>query len=77
VTRRLGAAAGLWILINCLPPLVVGGWPSMGRYTSVLFPVFVYLGTRLPPARASLVLAAFAMGQALAAALFFTSRSLY
>jgi hypothetical protein len=79
VTRRLGAAAGLWIVINCLPPLVVGGWPSMGRYTSVLFPVFVYLGTRLPPthAHAPLVLAAFAMGQALAAALFFTSRSLY
>jgi hypothetical protein len=77
VTRRLGAAAGLWILINCLPPLVVGGWPSMGRYTSVLFPLFVYFGTCLPPARASLVLAAFAMGQALAAALFFTSRALY
>jgi hypothetical protein len=77
VTRRLGVAAGLWILINCLPPLVVGGWPSMGRYTSVLFPVFVYLGTRLPLPRASLVLAAFAMVQALAAALFFTSRALY
>jgi hypothetical protein len=77
VTRRLGLAAGLWIPINCLPSLAYGGWPSMGRYTSVLFPIFVCLGSMIPPDRAPLLIATLAMVQALVASLFFTFRPFF
>ncbi len=45
--------------------------------TSVLFLVFVWLGTLLPGDRILLPLCAFAMGQALIATLFFTFRPMY
>jgi hypothetical protein len=77
VWRRLGPQYAVLILINVVPPLLLGGLLSIGRVTSVLFPAFVWLATRVPPRHLSGWLAAFAMVQALCAALFFTWRPLY
>ena len=40
VTRRLGVAYGLWIAVNIFPPVAAHLFISLGRFTSVLFPLF-------------------------------------
>ena len=77
VWRRLGIPYAALLLVNLLPPLMMGGLLSMGRVTSVLFPSFVWLGAALPAAHRPAVVMAFAMLQAFCAALFFTWRPLY
>jgi hypothetical protein len=74
VVWRLGLAYGAFVAINIFPPLLVGGMLSIGRMTSVLFPLFVWLGWRVPAGYRTSVIVAFAMLQALVAALFFTWR---
>ena len=71
VTRLLGAAYGLLLTVNIAPPLLRHGLMSAGRFSSVMFPVFAWLATRVRGrARTALVLA-FAVGQAVLAVLFF------
>jgi hypothetical protein len=77
VFRRLGAAYGLFVLLNLVPPIFAGGALSMGRISSTLFPVFIALAARLPPAAVPAWVTAFAVGQGLVAALFFTWRELF
>jgi hypothetical protein len=77
VFRRLGAAWGVFVLINLLPPLFAGGVLSMGRLTSTLFPLFLALAVLLPPRAVASWVAAFAMAQGFCASLFFTWRALY
>ena len=77
VYRRLGIAYAVMLLVNMVPPLLMGGLLSMGRVTSVLFPAFVWLGTSIPSHHRTPWLVAFAMLQALCAALFFTWRPLF
>jgi hypothetical protein len=77
VYRRFGVPFAALILINIVPPLMMGGLLSMGRLTSVLFPAFLWLGAAVPPTHRYTWIAVFAMGQALCAALFFTWRPLY
>jgi hypothetical protein len=77
VTRRLGAAYGAFVAIGVLLPLVNGGVDSMGRYSAVLFPSFVWLGLVVPPRQRALVASALAMGQAVVAMLFFTWRPIF
>jgi hypothetical protein len=77
VFRRMGVAYAALIAVNVVPPLLMGGLMSMGRVTSVLFPTFVWLGFVLPPTHRPAWIAAFAMLQAIAAAMFFTWRPLY
>src|SRR5207253_3590135 len=48
VTRRLGLAYGLFIVINIVPPLTAGGLLSAGRFSSVLFPAFIWLAGAVP-----------------------------
>ena len=43
VARRLGLAYAVFLLINILPPLAAGGLVSAGRFSSVLFPSFIWL----------------------------------
>jgi hypothetical protein len=74
VVWRLGLAYGAFVAINIFPPLLVGGMLSIGRMTSVLFPLFVWLGWRVPAGYRASVIVAFAMLQALIAALFYTWR---
>jgi hypothetical protein len=77
VTRRVGVAYGLLMLLMVLPPLARGGFMSMGRVTSTLFPLFLYLGWRLQGMTRDTVIMASAGLQAFFAALFFTWRPLF
>lgn len=74
VTVRYGLAYGLFLVLNLLPPLVVGGWMSMGRVTAGLFPVFFWLAGAIPARHRVAWLIAFATLQGLAAVLFYTGR---
>jgi hypothetical protein len=77
VYRRLGLPYAAMIVVNIVPPLIMGGLLSMGRVTSVLFPAFVWLATVVPTHHRTGWVIAFAMVQALCAALFFTWRPLF
>jgi hypothetical protein len=77
VTKRLGLAYGVLLAVLVLPPLLIGGTLSMGRLTSVLFPLFIWLATILPPRHRIVVLIVFAAFQGFAATLFFTWRPLF
>lgn len=76
VWRRLGAAPALLVLVTVVPPLFAGGLMSMGRLTSTLFPIFVALAAVIPRRHMWAWLVLFALGQGLAAVLFFTWRPL-
>ncbi len=77
VARRLGLAYGLFIVINILPALANGGLLSAGRFSSVLFPAFIWLATAIPANHRAGWIATFAALQAFSAALFYTWRPLF
>ncbi|HEY2151876.1 MAG TPA: mannosyltransferase family protein [Vicinamibacterales bacterium] len=77
VARRLGFAYGVFMLINIVPALSTGGLLSAGRFSSVLFPAFIWLATAIPTPQRSGWIAVFAMLQAFNAALFYTWRPLF
>ncbi|MGE5361538.1 MAG: mannosyltransferase family protein [Bacteroidales bacterium] len=77
VWRRFGLAMALFVVLNLGAPLAVGGVMAIGRYTCVLFPIFLWLGATVPALRRPLWVGAFAAGQALIAVLFFTWRPLF
>jgi hypothetical protein len=77
VFRRFGAAFGIFVLINLVPPLFAGGVLSMGRLSSTLFPLFLALAAVVPPRSVPAWAAGFGIGQGLCAALFFTWRELF
>ena len=72
VTRRFGAAYGLFMALSVAPPLLFGGYLSMGRVTCLLFPMFMYLALVLADRHRHALIAGFACVQGLAAVLFFT-----
>jgi hypothetical protein len=74
VTRRVGIGAGLFTAISLMVPLGFGGLVSLGRFTCVLFPVFMWLATI---SRSPALPALFAGGQGVLAALFFTDRGIF
>ena len=77
VVRRLGVAYALFVLVNVIPPLLAGGVLSMGRLTATVFPLFLALAAVTPPRAVTPLITAFAIGQGLVAALFFTWRPLF
>ena len=77
VFRRLGLAWGVFVLVNVVPPLFAGGVLSMGRLSATLFPLFLALAAIVPRRSMPSWVAAFAVGQGLCAALFFTWRELF
>jgi hypothetical protein len=77
VFRRLGLGAVVFVIINIIPPVLAGGLMSMGRITSTLFPIFLALAAILPRRFVLPFVTAFAIGQGLVAALFFTWRPLF
>ena len=77
VARRLGLAYAVFILINILPPIAQGGLMSAGRFSSVLFPAFIWMAGAVPPAHRGGWVASFAALQALNAAMFYTWRQLF
>jgi hypothetical protein len=76
VTRLLGAGYSLFVALNIAPAVARHGLLSLGRFTSVMFPIFIWLARRTGPRHRRLMLIGFAAAQALAAALFFTWRPL-
>jgi hypothetical protein len=77
VARRLELAFAIFILINILPPLAAGGTLSAGRFSSVLFPAFIWLATVVPDRHRPAWLASFMAVQAFGAALFYTWHELF
>jgi Gpi18-like mannosyltransferase len=76
LTRRFGIAYGLLVVVYVVPAIVAHPVTSAGRFTSVLFPIFLSLAASIPPASRARWVAAFGAGQAVAAALFYTWRPL-
>ncbi len=72
--RRFGVAYGVFILVNILPPLMVGGMMSIGRMTAVLFPAFLWIGAVVPARYTPALIAVFCTIQGLVTALFFSWR---
>jgi hypothetical protein len=77
VARRLGIAYAAFLLINILVPIADGGLLSAGRFSSVLFPAFLWLASAVPPRHRFAWVATFAASQAFNASLFYTWRQLY
>lgn len=77
VFRRVGFSAAVFVIVNIVPPLIAGGVLSMGRLTSTLFPMFLALAVVLPRRFILPFVTAFAIGQGLVAAVFFTWRPLF
>ena len=77
VAHRLGWAYGLFMAVNILPALATGGLLSAGRFSSVLFPAFIWLATAVPATHRAAWIASFAAMQAFSAALFYTWRPLF
>ena len=77
VYRCMGIPYAVLVLLTVLPPVTMGGLLSMGRITSVIFPLFVWLGTAVSQKHRIAWLMGFAMLQALGAIVFFTWRPLY
>jgi len=77
VARRLGLAYALFMAVNILPALANGGLLSAGRFSSVLFPAFIWLAAVVPSPHRPAWIASFAALQAYNAALFYTWRPLF
>lgn len=77
VARRLSVAYAVYILVFILPPLAAGGLVSAGRFSSVLFPAFIWMAGAVPVRHRGAWLVSFAALQAFNAALFYTWRLLY
>jgi hypothetical protein len=74
VGARLGVPYALVDAVIVAPAILSRRAVSMGRYTSVLFPLFMWLAVVIPPRQRVGWISAFAMLQALGAVLFFTGR---
>lgn len=77
VYRRFGVAFAALILITILPPMSAGGLLSMGRVTSILFPVFLWMGGAIPARHRHAWIGVFALLQGFVAVMFFTWRPLF
>lgn len=77
ITTRLGSAFALHVALLVLPPMAAGGMLSMGRISSVAFPMFAALAVVVPPRVIGAVACSFAVLQGLVATAFFTWRPLY
>ena len=77
ITLRFGPAYGVFLLVMVVPPLLRGGFLSLGRLTSTLFPLFLYLGWQVRGVPRAALITAFAGFQALLALLFFTWRPFF
>ena len=77
VSKRVGIAYGVWIVVNIVPPVAEHLFDSTGRYVSVIFPVFFYLAARIPRSKFWQTAGAFAAAQALLAVWFFLWRGVF
>lgn len=74
---RLGAGYALLVLVNLALPLSSGQFEGLGRYCSVLFPVFLWIGTWRSPRTQHYALVASGVLYTLALTLFTTIHPLW
>ena len=74
---RFGAAYGLFMLANLWLPLSSGVFEGMGRYCSVLFPFFIWLGASRSRGLTTALVVVFGSVYGVALALFTTLRPLF
>ena len=77
VWRRFGAAYGLFMLANLWLPLSSGVFEGVGRYCSVLFPFFLWLGLIRSSGLFWIVALGFAALYTVALAMFVTLRPIF
>jgi Mannosyltransferase (PIG-V) len=77
VWLRFGAGYGLFVLLNLLVPFSSGVFEGVGRYCSVLFPVFIWIASRPSTFLGTAVIVTFAMFYTFALALFITLHPLF
>jgi hypothetical protein len=77
IWRLFGLPYAVFVAINVLPPLISGGTMSVGRMTSVLFPMFMVVGAVVPPRHVPALVAVSSVLQGIIAAAFFTWRAAY
>ena len=77
ITIRFGPAYGIFLVLMVVPPILRGGFLSLGRLTSTLFPLFLYLGWLVRGSPRAALVTAFAGLQAFLALLFFTWRPFF
>ncbi len=70
VWKRFGAPYALFMAFNLTLPLSSGEFEGLGRYCSVLFPFFIWLGTLRNPTTQQLITVLFAGAYALCVSLF-------
>jgi len=74
IVRRFGWGMGAFVFLSLALPVSAGGLTSVGRFTCVLFPVFMWLSTRT---WAAPLAAIFAVGQVIFAGLFYGQRYIF
>ena len=77
VWMRLGAAYGLFMLLNLYLPFSSGVFEGVGRYCSVLFPAFIWLATLRSGVVATGLVVVFSLFYTLGLALFTTIHPLF
>jgi hypothetical protein len=77
VGRRLGIAYALFIFLNIVPALTTGTLMSAGRFSSVVFPAFIWLAGATSRSQRIVCVVSFAALQAFNSALFHTWRPLF
>lgn len=77
IWRRQGAGQALFVASTIGLPLLFGGLTSLARFSSVLFPVFIYLSSTIRGPWRTVTLAASACLQIVAAGLFYTWRPFF
>lgn len=74
IYRRFGPPYALWVAFTIVPPVLTHLFMSLGRFTAVLFPLFLWLATVVPKDKLWRVAGWFAFVQAVFAILFFLWR---
>ncbi|MES1254258.1 MAG: hypothetical protein ABUS56_01540, partial [Acidobacteriota bacterium] len=77
VWRKLGAAYGLFMLLNLYLPLSSGTFEGVGRYCAVLFPCFIWLASMRSRVVTTGLVVGFALVYTLALSLFATMHPLF
>jgi hypothetical protein len=77
VARTAGLAYALFMLVNLAPALASGGFLSVGRFTSTLFPMFFAAALLIREDRVMGWVLGLGVMQGLLAALYFTGRPLF
>jgi hypothetical protein len=77
IWRRFGAAYGLFMALNLYVPLSSGAFEGLGRYCSVLFPCFIWLGSIRSRSAFTALIVCFALFYTLGLAMFTTLRPIF